>query len=323
MILFSVDYSGIWVDLAGESPHHFSTVSEAIGFLKSSKHKSPIVMVYPVGGMIPDDSLVRLTGHLVDGLSGSKSMMPELNQFGFELSRRLLEFIDTKEIWIGFDDHLYHSIPREQLYYALPYDLAVKNFRHGNDGLAHEWAGKMIGKLGLTGAQVTIHLQERPTLCAFRDGEIMDMSTGYSPVDGIAGLTTSGSIDPSLAIMIAGDEHSTTRATQILASESGWKTVENPQPMQVQSILKSIGAMAAAASGLDGLFFFGDPREDHLQLARQICAHLSPFGLVSLPHNPNWRPGGNVLTTPESRVTGYWYPTTIQEIFGEMLLSRQ
>jgi acetate kinase len=145
------------------------------------------------------------------------------------------------------------------------------------------------------------------------------MSTGYSPVDGLPGEQSSGTIDPSLPMMMAKGGKSTSEIRQLLAGESGWQTIHDPESFRLRSILHAIGSLAASAGDLKYLVFFGEPVESNRIFTQAVCTRLNPFGLA-LPEQDFPSSHGIIpLTSRGSRIEAIWIPETISNIYQQLI----
>ena len=225
MILLQFDPDQVIVQRAGNTPVKYPSSSECLAALVDLPTKEAITVVYPCAGSIPSSPIEPLTGQLVKMMEASLSFLPEWNTQAFEMIEGLLPLVERQPILVAFDDHLFRDLPQHSRFYALPFELSQRYPRHGNDGLAHDWAFQQIRDDLKNDPLITIHLQGRPTLAAFRGGKVVDMSTGYSPLDGLPGSTTCGTIDPSLPIMLASSGRNLADIRTELAKRSGWQTI--------------------------------------------------------------------------------------------------
>ncbi len=203
MIFLQVDLNRVIVHHPGMNPLEYLSASECLAELVNSLIIEPIIVIYPCARSIPSSQVEPLTSQLVSNLKASLSLLPEWNKPTFELIDGLMPLIERQPILVAFDDYLFRELPEHIRSYALPYELSQKYPRYGNDGLAHDWAFQQIIDETQPRPTITVHLQSRPTLAAFKAGRVVDTTTGYSPLDGLPGNTTCGTIDPSLSVMLA------------------------------------------------------------------------------------------------------------------------
>jgi len=315
MIFIQFDSQHVIVQRPDMNPVKYLSASECLADLVGHPIIEPITIIYPCAGSIPSSPVEPLTNQLAIKLRGSRSFLPEWNKQAFEMIEGLLPIVERQSILVSFDDYLFRGLPESTRFYALPYELALQYPRYGNDGLAHEWAFQQIRDRIKKHPLITIHLQDRPTLAAFKDGKVVDTTTGYSPLDGLPGYTTCGTIDPSLPIMLASSGMSVMNIRNVLSERSGWQSSPSPESMRMNSLVKAIGSMAASCNGLDTLFFFGD----NLSEVIPICERLSGFGLLLTERKPNELSALLCLTSDESRIKVFCIHKEYSALLAEMI----
>lgn len=127
-----------------------------------------------------------------------------------------------------FDTAFHHTLPEYAYIYPIPYKYFEENDlrRYGFHGTSHRYvSAKAIEQLGgkSEGTRiVTCHLGNGASLAAVKDGKCIDTTMGVTPLEGLPMGTRCGSVDPSLASIIADYEGITIgKAMDILNKESG------------------------------------------------------------------------------------------------------
>ena len=88
--------------------------------------------------------------------------------------------------------------------YGLPYDICQKYGirRYGFHGLSHQYvadrAAKLLGKKKNDINAITCHLGNGCSITAIRNGQPIDTSMGFTPLEGIVMGTRSGDFDPAI-----------------------------------------------------------------------------------------------------------------------------
>ena len=109
----------------------------------------------------------------------------------------------------AFDTSFHHTIPETAAFYAIPYELSQKHKirRYGFHGLAHRYDvgryAELIGKPVAQVSAVTLHLGNGCSATAIRDGQSVDTSMGFTPLEGLVMGTRSGDLDPALVSYLA------------------------------------------------------------------------------------------------------------------------
>jgi acetate kinase len=112
----------------------------------------------------------------------------------------------------AFDTSFHHGIPEHAALYAIPHELAQRHKirRYGFHGLAHQYDigryGEIVGKRMEEINAVTLHLGNGCSASAIRNGQSIDTSMGFTPLEGLIMGTRSGDLDPALVSYLARKE---------------------------------------------------------------------------------------------------------------------
>ena len=224
-----------------------------------------------------------------------------------------------------FDTAFHATIPEAAHTYALPAPWRERwgLRRYGFHGLSHSWIARRVTELlGAAGAPariVSCHLGAGASLCAIRDGESLDTTMGFTPLEGVVMATRSGSVDPGLLLwllereavsereMAEALEHSSgllglagsaDMAAVLRAAEGGEERAVLALGVYLHRLRAAIAAMAAALGGLDVLVFTGGVGE-HAPAIRARAADGLRFLGVALDDRANRSP-----RTPDDEITG-------------------
>lgn len=179
------------------------------------------------------------------------------------------------------DSAFHRTMPAAATTYALPRDITgTALHRIGYHGLSHEYAahrGCAVANLDVRNARViTAHLGGGSSLCAILNGESIDTTMGFTPLEGVPMATRSGSVDPGLLLHLLRDGMSAEALEEMLERRSGLAGISglsgdmrellaatgNPAAQLAIDVLTwrlraAIGALTAVLGGVDVLVFTG------------------------------------------------------------------
>lgn len=107
-----------------------------------------------------------------------------------------------------FDTAFFHDLPAVARRYAIPAALSREHeiYRYGFHGLAHEYMWKqwcrLTGNTAQQGRLITLQLGSGCSIAAIRDGQALDTSMGFSPLEGLVMATRSGDLDPGILLYL-------------------------------------------------------------------------------------------------------------------------
>ncbi len=230
-----------------------------------------------------------------------------------------------------FDTSFHQTMPDYAYMYALPYEYYEKYRirKYGYHGTSHKYvAGKAAGLLGMDMKDIkiiTCHLGNGASITAIQNGQSIDTSMGFTPVDGMIMGTRTGDIDPGVLIYIADKEHlnvtgvnnlinkksgvagisqlsSDMRDLEIASSEGNEKAILALN-MYAYRAKKFIGSYIAVLNGLDLLVFTGGVGENDFKMRAMICSDMENLGIIfDYKANDGVRGKDKVISSPESKV---------------------
>ena len=218
----------------------------------------------------------------------------------------------TREIWgeqlpqvAVFDTAFFAHMPRRAAEYALPASLGVERGvrRYGFHGLAHEfmwhrWC-ELNPQLPDGGRLITLQLGGGCSVAAIDRGRPLDVSMGFSPLEGLVMATRAGDIDAAVVPYLE-QQLSTSGAEVIellnnrcgLAGVAGSKAnpselLEDDAPqaqfaveLYCYRIRKYLGAFMAVLEGCDGIVFGGGVGEHAPGVRSRALAGLGWAGVA-------------------------------------------
>jgi acetate kinase len=206
-----------------------------------------------------------------------------------------------------FDTAFHATLPGAAATYAVPREWRQRYGvrRYGFHGLSHAYcagrAAELTGRELGRSRMVTCHLGAGASLTAVVDGRSVDTTMGFTPLEGLVMATRSGTVDPGLVLWLEEHEHLAPRdvATALehrsgLAAlagtpdmreierraESGDADAQLALAVYLHRLVTGIGAMAAAAGGIDVLAFTGGVGEHSATIRRGAAECLAHLGVA-------------------------------------------
>ncbi len=206
-----------------------------------------------------------------------------------------------------FDTAFHAAMPAAASTYALPaaWRHRWQLRRYGFHGISHAWAAarasQLVGRPTPSLRIVTCHLGAGASLAAVLGGRSVDTTMGFTPLEGLAMATRSGSVDPGLVLWL--EQHVGLPPEELaatlehrsgmlaLAGDADMRAVldaeslgEEPAVLAVGVYLHrlraAIASMAAALAGLDIVVFTGGVGERASSIRARAAAGLEFLGMA-------------------------------------------
>ncbi len=226
-----------------------------------------------------------------------------------------------------FDTAFFAALPRTAQQYALPRSLAERHQlrRFGFHGLAHSYLWSRWRQLRPPGAGdrvISLQLGSGCSIAAVRDGAPLDISMGFSPLEGLVMGTRCGDLDPGLLLYLLRREGWTDEQAEHylnercgllgLSGESADVRVleasASPAAREALELFcyrarKYVGAYLAVLGGADAILFGGGIGEHAPGVRARILQGLEWAG-IALDAQRNAQASGTEarICTADSRV---------------------
>ena len=212
-------------------------------------------------------------------------------------------FTNAKQVAV-FDTAFHQTIPVLAHKYAIPNTFYEKEGirLYGFHGTSHKFVSeKAIAYLDKPEAKIiTIHLGNGCSMTAIKDGQSIDHSLGFAPMNGLIMGTRSGDIDPAIIFyMVKSLGYSLDEVNDLLqkksgmlgltgysdlrdieaAAENGDQNAIEALHMNAYRIKKFIGAYAAIMNGLDAIVFTAGIGENSDVIRKLVCSDLNFLGI--------------------------------------------
>jgi acetate kinase len=206
-----------------------------------------------------------------------------------------------------FDTAFHASMPAAAATYAVPREWQQRYGvrRYGFHGLSHAYcsrrAAELLGRSPAGLRLVTCHLGAGASLAAVVSGRSVDTTMGFTPLEGLVMATRSGTVDPGLVLWLS--EHERLPPADVanaLEHRSGLLALAGTADMRdveaaaaagdgaatlafdvfVHRLVTGIGAMTAAAGGLDALVFTAGIGEHSPAVRAAAAGRLGHLGVL-------------------------------------------
>ncbi|MNM49396.1 Acetate kinase [compost metagenome] len=237
-----------------------------------------------------------------------------------------------------FDTAFHQTMPEKAYLYALPYELYKDHHirKYGFHGTSHKYVsmkaaeamGKDIKELKI----VNCHLGNGASVSAVKNGESVDTSMGFTPLQGLVMGTRTGDMDPAVVTYLIKElGYSASEVDDILNKKSGvlgvsgvssdfrdvedaaWNKKEHRSnialDMFVYRVKQYIGSYAAIMGGVDAIVFTAGVGENSVEMRESILEGFDFLG-VDFDKDKNKVRGKFAEITKEgSKVKAFVIPT--------------
>jgi acetate kinase len=227
-----------------------------------------------------------------------------------------------------FDTAFHSTLPDAAFVYPGPYEWLAQGIRRfGFHGINHQYCAhrtaQLLGKDVSSLRLVSCHLGNGCSLAAIRDGESIDTTMGFTPLDGLMMGTRSGSVDPGILTYLMRAQNLTGETLDDLlnkksgllgisgisgdmrqivsAMNEGHDRAKLAFDIFVHRLQASIGSMVAVLGGLDALVFTAGIGENSTEVRQAACANFNFLGLQLDPaKNTSSHPDRDISTQSSS-----------------------
>jgi acetate kinase len=207
-----------------------------------------------------------------------------------------------------FDTAFHHTLPERAFLYAIPYSLYRRHRvrRYGFHGTSHRYLAyrwrQLTGRPREGTRLVTLHLGNGCSACAIQNGDSVDTSMGFTPLEGLVMGTRSGDLDPAILDYVAAKEGlSLPEMESLLNKQSGLLGVSglthDMRELLAEArehddrrarlaidlfcyrVRKYVGSYLAALGGADAICFAGGVGENAAEICARVCEGMEWAGI--------------------------------------------
>lgn len=350
------------VILEGEILEHRSAIEYILGVLTSEKYGciDSLNEIDAVGHRVVHggekfNSSVLITDEVMHKIEECIDIAPLHNPPNIAGINAVTELIPHVPQVGVFDTAFHQTMPQYAYMYGIPYSLYEKYGirRYGFHGTSHRYVSRRACEfLGLPYREqriITCHIGNGASIAAVKNGESVDTSMGFTPVEGLLMGTRSGDVDAGVISFIMEKEmidgsgvstllnkHSGVLGISGISSDmreieagvkAGDKRAVLAMEMYDYRIKKYVGAYAAALGGVDVLVFTGGVGENQYSTRAAVCRGLEFMGIeLDEKLNEGLRGKEALLSTPSSKVKVVVIPTDEEYMIAsdtqEILMNR-
>jgi len=339
--------------LEGEILDHQTGIDYILGVLVSDRHGciKALEEIDAVGHRVVHggeefNSSVFITNDVVHKMEECIELAPlhnPPNLKGIEAITQLLPSVPQCGV---FDTAFHQTMPKEAYMYAIPQSLYKKYGirRYGFHGTSHRYVSNRACEiLGLDYTKqriISCHLGNGASICAIKNGQSVDTSMGFTPLEGLVMGTRAGDLDLGAVTYIMDKELIGTRSASVLFNKhSGMLglTGISSDMREIQDaahegddaallglnvydyrVKKYIGSYAAGMGGCDVLIFTGGIGENSFARREAICQDLEFLGIDVQPEiNNNLFGEEAVISSEGSKVKVIVVPTNEELVIAQ------
>ena len=247
-----------------------------------------------------------------------------------------------------FDTAFHHTLPEQSFLYPIPYSIYRRHRirRYGFHGTSHRYVAyryrTLTGRTRDLSRIITMHLGNGCSACAIEEGQSVDTSMGFTPLEGLVMGTRSGDVDAAMLEHIAAKEGMSMRDVSLMLNkqsgllgisglthdmreliaeekETGDRRARLAIDIFCYRARKYVGAYFAAMQGADAIIFTGGIGENAAEVRARIVGGLDRLG-VDLDPEANERMVGGAegcVTRPGAALEVWVIPTN-----EELLIAR-
>lgn len=216
--------------------------------------------------------------------------------------RAFQEAIPTAKTVAVFDTAFHQTMPPASFLYSIPYRYYQEHKirKYGFHGTSHKYVSREAAKFmnrDLKGLRIiSCHLGNGASLCAIKDGQSIDTTMGFTPLEGLTMGTRTGNIDPAVVPYIMEKENmSAAEVIDVFNKKSGLLGISElssdlrdvtsaAQEGNYQSglalsifikrVRETIGAYAVEMGGVDAIIFTAGVGENSVIVREQVIDGL-------------------------------------------------
>lgn len=280
---------------------------------------------------------VRVTSDVINTIDALSEIAPLHNPANLIPIQLIAQHFPELPQVAVFDTAFHQTLPDYAFHYALPkrYYKQHQIRRYGFHGTSHQYIAKRLAKqLGKPLEKVNLismHLGNGASVCAIENGQSIDTSMGFTPLEGLIMGTRTGDLDPSIPIYmmqhLGMDVH---EVDMLMNKQSGLLGLAGQNDMRSlldnrhhgdadaelaikmfnYRLIKIVGSYLSVMDSVDALVFTGGIGEHAAEIRQAVIAGFGKqVGLaLNAAKNENLS-GERCISAPDSRFAIWVIPT--------------
>jgi len=291
---------------------------------------------------------VKIDAKIIEQIEECIELAPLHNPANLRGIRAAIELFGEGVPQVAVFDTAFHStMPETSYLYGAPYQLYRRHKvrRYGFHGTSHRYVAyryRTVTKKKVEEVDIiTLHLGNGCSACAIKNGESIDTSMGFTPLEGLVMGTRSGDIDPSIIEFLMHKEGmSITEIMTLLNKQSGLlglsgltsdmrellqEAAENDDrrarlaiEIYCRRVKGYIGKYFVLMGGAQAVVFTGGVGENSPAIRNKVCEGLECIGLKLDDSANQSMVGGQagLISQANSKLKAYVFPTNEELLIG-------
>lgn len=287
---------------------------------------------------------VIITGEVKEQIKSLISLAPlhqPANIMGIEACENVLSWVPNIAV---FDTAFHQTMKPEHYLYALPREYYEEYGvrRYGFHGTSHDYvshrACEILNLDYTTQKIITCHIGNGWSVTAIQNGEVVDTSLGFTPLEGVMMGTRCWDIDPAIIPFLMKNANLSIDDIDTMMNKKSWllgtsgisadhREIENGYiswdemetiviKMYTKSILKYIGAYCAYMNWVDVIVLTAGTLENSAVERKLLMDNLWYLGVKLDESKNDFRGEERVISTDDSKVTVIVVPTDEEKMIA-------
>jgi acetate kinase len=279
----------------------------------------------------------KIDDYVIQQIEALADLAPLHNESALKVIRSIKAAVPPELPMIAVFDTVFHrTIPEEAALYPLPPAISQRHRirRYGFHGISHRYMmlryAQIVNRQPRELKLITLHLEGGSSAAAIRNGESVDTSMGFTPLEGLMMGTRCGDIDPAIVTFLMRKENWDIGAVEkFLNKECGLlgvsqysadtrrlrdrmddKQVQLAVEMFSYRVRKYVGSYLAVLGGCDAVIFGGGIGENTPYIRERIARGFEWCGAtLDKKRNEQTVDCEGTITTQESTLPMWVVPT--------------